>query len=252
MSDASDLEAFWGKLSEVLDGIDDIIAGLGSRIDDAAAALDQLQTLSAQLELAAILVEDTKPPTPATYHDFADRLFADLGAKLAAAREVAESRFDPEAALADVEEEVASALDDVDALAGEEAAELVDVAGTLTDALTGAISDRITDALADWEELSSDVETKVSDAIATFDTVREAAAGNLEDILAERIAEELTEHLGGVSEDIDSLFDAAEEMMDGAEKLVFEKTERLVEMAKAVLDVQEAIAKLRPVLELIL
>ena len=48
------------------------------------------------------------------------------------------------------------------------------------------------------------------------------------------------------------LFDAAEGMMDEAEKLVSAKTERLVEMARAVLDVQEAIAKLRPVLELIL
>lgn len=252
MSGASDLEALWGQLSEVLGGIDDIIAGLGSRIDNAAAALDQLQTLSAQLELAAILLEDTKPPTPATYADFVDRLFADLGAELAAAREVAETRFDAEAALSDVEEEVASALDAVDALAVEEAANLVEGAETLTDALTGQISSLITDALADWEALSSEVETKVSDAIATFDTAREAAAGNLEDILAERIAEELTEHLGGVAEDIDSLFDTAEEMMDEAEKLVSEKTERLVGMAKAVLDVQEAIAKLRPVLELIL
>lgn len=252
MSDANDLEALWGKLSEVLDGIDDIIAGLGARIDDAAAALDQLQTLSAQLELAAILVEETKPPTPETYSEFVDRLFADLGAKLAAAREVAETRFDPEAALSDVEEEVASALNAVDALAVEQAANLVEGAETLTDALTSQISSLITDALADWEALSSEVETKISDAIATFDTTREAAAGNLEDILAERIAEELIKHLGGVAEDINSLFDAAEEMMDQAEKLVSEKTERLVEMAKAVLDVQEAIAKLRPVLELIL
>ncbi len=252
MSDANDLEALWGKLSEVLDGIDDIIGGLGSRIDDAAAALDRLQTLSAQLKLAAILVEETEPPTPETYSDFADRLFAELGAKLAAAREVAETRFDPEAALSDVEEEVASALDEVDALAAEEAAALVESAGTLTASLTGQISDRISGALADWEELSSEVETKVSDAIATFDAAREAAAGNLDDILAERIAEELSEHLGGVAENIDSLFDAAEDMMDQAEKLVSEKTERLVDMAKAVLDVQEAIAKLRPVLELIL
>ena len=226
--------------------------------DNAEFALSELDVQLEKLELnvqrAERLQEFMQPDElgPKVVKPAIARVLQPLQTAFITANQILTELHAPDALISDGVTEIADALDALQSLATDRSEDLVEASQSLVTLFKEQLNESVRDAVDSWESKATALEGTIDAKVEELSDMLSADEEELEMQLHALLEDVLGEKIASVSEGVSKLFDAVEEALDQVENLLAEGAEGISQSVAPVVEIQQAIAELRPALEVLL